>query len=186
MANDDEILRRVREQVGLDMTRSADFDVLSQAIRDKTRESLGVNTLKRFFGFKTEKVVPRLSTLDIIAKYLGSQDYESLVREIGDDADISVFTPIDCLEVQTLEKGSQLRIAYDPNRVFVLTYIGDYKFIVNEVVGSRNIMKGDMLTITQLAVGHRLVVAHVCRNGEDLGSYESAKYKGLKTVEIIY
>ena len=70
MANENEILRRVRETVGLDMTRSADFDVLSQAIKDKTKETLGVNTLKRLFGFKTDKVVPRHSTMDIIAHFL--------------------------------------------------------------------------------------------------------------------
>lgn len=185
MANENEILRRVREKVGLDMTRSADFDVLSQAIKDNTNENLGINTLKRLFGFKTDKVVPRLSTMDIIAQYLGSDNYESLIKELGEDADISIFTPIDCLEVQDLERGTQVRVSYDPNRVFFLTYIGDFTFIVNEVEGSRNIHKGDLLTITQLAVGHRFVVSHVNRDGEDLGAYESAKFKGLKSVEII-
>ncbi len=185
MANENEILKRLREEVGLAMTRSADFDVLSQAIRDRTNENLGVNTLKRLFGFKTDKVVPRLSTMDIIAQYLGNDDYESLIKELGEDADISLFTPIDCLEVQDLERGTQVRVSYDPNRVLFLTYIGDFKFIVNEVEGSRNIQKGDLLTITQLAVGHRFVVAHVIRDSVDLGAYESAKFKGLKSVEIV-
>lgn len=178
-------MKRIREKVGLGMTQSADFDVLSQAIRDLTSENLGVNTLKRLFGFKTDKVVPRLSTMDIIAQYLGCDDYETLIKDLGEDADISVFTPIDCLEVQQLERGTQVRISYEPNRVFFLTYIGDFTFIVNEVEGSHNIHKGDLLTITQLAVGHRFVVAHVMRDGIDLGAYESAKFRGLKSVEII-
>lgn len=185
MANENEILRRLRQKVGLEMSRSADFDILSQAIKDGTNENLGINTLKRLFGFKTEKVVPRLSTMDIIAQYLGCDDYESLVKDLGEEADISMFTPIDCIEVQDLERGTQVRISYSPNRVFFLTYLGDFKFIVNEVEGSRNIHKGDLLSITQLAVGHRFVVAHVVRDGIDLGAYESAKHKGLKSVEII-
>lgn len=185
MANDNEILKRLREKVGLSMTKSADFDVLSQAIRDNTSENLGVNTLKRLFGFKTEKVVPRLSTMDIIAQYLGCSDYESLLKELGEDADISLFTPVDCLEVQELAKGSQIQLSYDPNRIFFLTYIGDFQFIVNEVEGSHNILKGDILTITQLAVGHRFVCSHVMRDGVDLGAYESAKFKGLKSVGVI-
>ncbi len=171
--------------VGLDMSRSADYDVLSQAIRDRTKENLGVNTLKRLFRFKTDKVVPRLSTMDIIAQYLGYEDYETQIKELGEDADISVFTPVNCLDVQRLEKGSQIRLVYDPNRVFFLTYIGEFNFIVNEVSGSRNIHKGDILTITKLSVDHRFVVSHVNRDGVDLGGYESAKYKGLKSVEII-
>lgn len=120
MANENEILGRLREKVGLGMTRSADYEVLSQAIKDTTGENLGVNTLKRLFGFKIDKVLPRLSTMDIIARYLGCEDYESLIKEIGEDADISLFTPIDCIEVHDLEKGTQIRVAYDPNRVFLL------------------------------------------------------------------
>lgn len=184
MANENEILKRIRAKVGLEMTRSADFDVLSQSIKDTTNENLGVNTLKRLFGFKTEKVVPRLSTMDIIAQYLGSSDYETLIKELGEDADISLFTPVDCIEVQELAKGSQIQISYDPNRVFSLTYIGDFQFIVNDVEGSLSIRKGDLLTITQLAVGHGFVVLRVIRDGLDLGSYESAKFKGLKSVEL--
>lgn len=87
MANESEIQRRIRAMVGLDMSRSADYDVLSQAIRDRTKENLLVNTLKRLFGFKTDKVVPRLSTMDIIAQYLGYEDYETLIKELGEDAD---------------------------------------------------------------------------------------------------
>ena len=112
--NENEILKRIRAKVGLEMTRSADFDVLSQSIKDTTNENLGVNTLKRLFGFKTEKVVPRLSTMDIIAQYLGSSDYETLIKELGEDADISLFTPVDCIEVQELAKGSQIQISYVP------------------------------------------------------------------------
>lgn len=186
MASENEILKRLREKSGIDMTKSVDFDVLAQAIKDKTKESLGVNTLKRLFGYKTDKVVPRLSTLDIIAQYLDYSDYESLIKELGEDADISLFTPIDCIEVADLVKGSQVRIAYAPNRIFFLTYLGDLKFIINEVEGSKNLMKGDVLTVSQLAVGHRLVVANVNRDGQDLGSYEAAKYQGIKSVEVLF
>ena len=186
MATENEILKRIREKTGIAMTKSSDFDILSQAIKDKTNESLGVNTLKRLFGYKTDKVVPRLSTMDVIAQYLDCADYESLIKELGEEADISMFTPIDCIEVKELDKGTQVRISYDPNRVFFLTYLGDMKFIVNDVEGSKNILKGDILTITQMAVGHRLVIAHVVRDGEDLGAYESAKYRGLKSVEIVF
>lgn len=184
MANDNEILKRIRAEVGLDMTSSAHFDALAQHIKDKTNESLGVNTLKRLFGFKTEKVSPRLSTMDIIARYLDFTDYQTLVKELGEDADISVFTPIEGIEVQNLEKGAQVRIAYDPNRVFEMTYLGDFKFLVNLAEGSKNILKGDILTITQLALGHRFVASHVVRDNLDLGAYESAKFKGLKSIEI--
>ena len=185
MGNENEILKRIRLKVGLEMTRSSDFEVLSQSIKDITRENLGVNTLKRLFGYKTDNVVPRHSTMDIIAQYLGFNNYESLLKELGEDADISLFTPIDCLELRELQKGTRLRVTYDPNRVFFLTYIGNCNFIVDEIAGSRNILKGDILTIFQMAVGHRFVASGVNRAGVNLGAYESAKFKGVKTVDIL-
>lgn len=185
MANENEILKRLKEKCGIEMNKSADFETLAQAIKDQTNESLGVNTLKRLFGYKTDKVVPRLSTMDVIAQYLEFPDYETLLKALGEDADISMFSPVDLLEVRDLEPGTQVRISYDPNRVLFLTYLGNMEFIVNEIEGSRNLMKGDILTISQLAVGHRLVVAHVKRDGKDLGPYESAKFKGLKSVELV-
>lgn len=185
MVNDNEILNRIRIKAGVDLSHSADFEVLCQSIYDSTGEKLGVNTLKRLFGFKTEKVAPRLSTLNIIARFLGYTDYGALIKDIGEDADISLFTPIDCVEVKNLDAGAKLRLSYEPNREITLTYIGDFQFTVDDIHGSRNICTGDILTITQLAVGHRFVVTHVVRNGEDLGAYESAKFKGLDSVEII-
>lgn len=185
MANENEILQRLKEKVGLDMSRSSDFDTLSQSIYDSICENLSVNTLKRLFGFNIDKVVPRVSTMDIIARYLGYPTYDSMIKDLGEDADISLFTPIECLEVQELEKGAQVRVAYDPNRVFYLTYLGDCQFIANDVEGSKNIQKGDLLTITQFAIGHRFIVSHVVRDGQDLGAYESAKLNGLKSVEIV-
>lgn len=185
MTNENEILQRIREKIGLDMTRSGDFEVLSQAIRDTTNENLGVNTLKRLFGFKMDKTVPRLSTLDIIARFLGCDNYDSLAKELGEDADISVFTPIEAIDVLSLQPGTQVRTVYEPNRVFTMTYISESRFIVNDVKGSKNILKGDILTVSQLAVGHRFIASQVNRDGNDLGPYEAAKFKGLKSVEIL-
>lgn len=123
--------------------------------------------------------------MDIVARYLDFTDYHTLVKELGEDADISVFTPIEGIEVQNLEKGAQVRISYDPNRVFVMTYLGDFKFVINQAEGSKNIHQGDILTITQLALRHRFVASHVVRDNLDLGAYESAKFKGLKSIEIV-
>lgn len=175
----------MREAIGLSMTKSADYEVLAQAIKDKTGEKLGVNTLKRMFGYFRDRVEPRRSTMDVIAAYLGYYNYDALIVVITEDADISSFMPVETLEVQTLEKDTRVKITYFPNREIVLAYEGDFCFRVMALEGSLQLELGDVLTITQLAVGHRLLAAHVMRNGEDLGGYEAAKSHGLKSVEII-
>lgn len=180
-----EIIRMICRRSGMEMNRSADFDTLSLDINRVTGQHLSVNTLKRMFGFNATQVTPRLSTLDIIAAYLGFTSYDALIHMLGPQSDISLFSPVECIDVDGLRKGTQVRLAYDPNRLFLLTYIGGCQFIVNEAIGSHNVRKGDVLTITQLAVGHRLVASHVVRDGADLGAYESAKLQGLHSIEII-
>lgn len=184
MAINDEILKRIKETAGLSMTTSSDFEALSQAVKDKTGESLGVNTLKRIFGYKTQKVEPRQSTKDILARFLGKSSYASFVKELGNEADISMFTPVNGIEVRELTPGAKIKLTYDPDREFMLTYLGDCNFIVNEVRGSHNIKEGDVMTITQIIKGHRFVASHVIRNNEDLGGYESAKDNGVRSVEV--
>ena len=185
MGCESEILKRIKEESGLALNKSVDFEILAQAIYDKTKEHLGVNTLRRIFGYKIEKVNPRKSTLDILARYLGFSDYEALVLELGEDANISAFAPIECLEISQLNLGDRIKIHYEPNRSLILEFLGDSLFKVVEVNGSKNLQSGDELVISQVAVGHRLVVPHVYRLGKDLGVYEAAKSKGILGVELI-
>ena len=179
-----EILKLVRTQIDLPLNKSVDFDILAQSIKDKTGETLGANTLKRLFGYKTRQVEPRHSTMDVLSRYLGFSDYDALRMEIGDEADISMFSPIELVEVADLDKGTQVRVTYEPNREFELDYTGDCKFTVRNAKGSRNIVPGDVMSISQLAIGHRFVAAHVWRDGKDLGVYEGAKERGITSLTV--
>lgn len=179
-----EIIRLLKECVDVPLNKSVDFEILAQAIKDKTGESLGTNTLKRLFGYKTRQVEPRHSTMDVIARYLDFPDYDSLLMEMGHDADISMFRPIELIEPSRLEKGTLIKVSYEPNREFELEYVGDSRFKVIDVRGSRNILTGDVMKISQLAVDHRFVAAQVWRDGEDLGAYEGARERGITGLTV--
>lgn len=185
MANDNEVIKRIKNKIGIGMTYNRDFETLAQAIYDTTGEMLGVSTLKRLFGFKMGRVVPRESTMDILSRYLGYSDYKMMIKDLGPDADISIFTPIDSIESSELKAGVQVQLTYDPNRIFVLSYLGDNQFIANQVEGSKNIRQGDVLTLSQLAVGFPLIVSQVTREGKNLGKYVAAQERGLKSIEIM-
>lgn len=179
-----EILKKIQEKFGSPISYSSQCDALAEAIFEGTGERIGTSTLKRMFGLVGEKVTPRTSTMDIIAQYIGYPNYALLVKDLGKDADISMFTPVDGIDVAQLKKGSQIQLCYDPNRLIIMSYTGDYKFIVNESYGSK-LQKGDELVITQLAVGFDLLISNVVREGKNLGAYHAAKQYGLKSIEII-
>lgn len=177
-----ELIKKVEARLGRPLKYSADCELLAQAIEDMTGERLGVTTIKRLFGFAGEQTEPRGTTMDIIAQYLGYSDMKDMASKLGNQSDISMFTPVDQLDINGLDEGTQ--ISYDPDRVIVLTYIGDFRFIVNESINSK-LRKGDKVHITQLAKGFELMVGEVVRDGKSIGSYHSAKNGGLTSIEII-
>lgn len=179
-----EFIRRVESRLGKPLKYSADCEILAQAIEDATGERLGVTTIKRLFGFAGEKVTPRGSTMDIFARYLGYNDLRDMERQLGDAADISMFTAVDEIRADSLAAGTRIQLTYSPGRRLLLTYAGDGRFIVDEAENSK-LLKGDIIRATHFAKGFELLVSDVVRDGASLGQYHAAKDGGLTSLEII-
>lgn len=159
-------------------------EALAMAIQEATGQTLGTTTLKRMLGFVNGPAKARPSSLDILAQYLGYPDYNLLAKDLGEDADISDFRVVESIDSADLEPGEQIQVTYHPNRLLVLSYLGENKYLVNESRGSK-LMKGDTLMIAGFYVGFELLISDVERDKKHLGSYQAAKQGGLTGVEII-
>lgn len=180
-----ELRKKIEEAYGQQVKYSQDCEALAMAIEERTGQRLGVSTLKRMFGFVGEQVVPRGSTMDIIAQFLGYDDMKDMARQTGEAYDISMFTPVEKeIESAELEAGTQIQFTYEPKRLVVMTYIGKNLYIVNESQNCK-LQKGDQVRITYLATGFELMASEVIRDGENLGTYHAAKEGGLTSLEII-
>lgn len=72
----DELLQIIKAETGLSMRHNNDFLTLSSAIYRKTKERVSPTTLKRMWGYVSDqKSQPRNSTLDILARFLGYDDF---------------------------------------------------------------------------------------------------------------
>lgn len=180
----DKIRQKILEKFNAPIKYPQQCEALAMAIQEATGQTLGTTTLKRMLGFVSGAANPRPSSLDIIAQYLGYPDYNLLTKELGSDYDISDFRAVESIDSADLEIGEQIQITYHPNRVLVLTYIGENKYVVNESRGSK-LLKGDKLIIAGFYVGFELLVSDVERGGQHLGSYQAAKQGGLTSVEIL-
>lgn len=181
---DAKIQQMILEKFNSPLLYPQQCEALSMAIKEATGETLGTTTLKRMFGFVNGPARSRLSSLDIIARYLGYPDYNLLSKDLGEDTDISDFSSVDGIESGDLEIGEQIRISYHPNRMLLLRCIGDNKYEVIESHGSK-LLTGDKLIISGFYVGFELIVSDVEREGKHLGSYQAAKQGGLTDVEIV-
>ena len=84
----EELCREVEQQLQFKPKVRTDFDYLSEKILAKTHETVSANTLMRLWGYR-ESVNARRSTLDILARFVGSEDYAHFLKERG-VADIEV------------------------------------------------------------------------------------------------
>jgi len=70
-------------EVALDrkMQTPKDFTFLADAIFEKLHKSVSPTTLKRLWGYLSEPVIPRVSTLDIISEFLGYDSWEAFCKQ---------------------------------------------------------------------------------------------------------
>ena len=82
----EELCKEVERQSNFKPKVRSDFDYLSEKILAKTHETVSANTLMRLWGYR-ESVNARRSTLDILARFVGSEDYAHFLKERGMEDD---------------------------------------------------------------------------------------------------
>lgn len=177
------IIKKILARYGKDYVYSADCGPLAREI------GVSETTVKRMLGLVGEnsqerKRIPHVSTMDILAKWLGYDNYKALLRDIGEKDYSSEFTSLESIEVAELAEGTQVQIKYEPARLIVMTCLGDGKFVINESKNSK-LMKGDHIKLTHLVLGHEFLIREIIREGRNLGGYRGAKDSGITSLEII-
>ena len=106
---------------------------------------LSQSTLKRLWGYVKDTQAKHLTTLDILARYVGCDDFHSFCKDrYPGDSPESGFASGDTLGVESLVRGETVALSWAPNRDMTLRYLGDMAF---EIVESAN---------TRLAPGTRV------------------------------
>lgn len=173
-----ELKKRIEERFGSEVTYTFQCIPLKRSIQEVTGETLSLSTLKRLMGLVASSHLPRRSTLDIIARYVGYPDFAAFESIAGDGTLTSEFTEVESMEADDMAPGAELILRYNPDRKLNLRYQGDGWFLV---LNSRNskLKDGDLLKIKQVVRGFELYVADVVRDGKSLGAYIGAKQGGL-------
>lgn len=177
------IIQKILAKYGKDQVYSADCASLADKI------GLSETTLKRMLGLVGENSpernrTPHVSTMDILAKWLGYENYRELLKEVGEKNYSSDFSPVPSIDVRDLQTGTQIQLKWEPSRILVITYCGDDNFIVNESKNGK-LQKGDKIRLSHLVLGHEFIVREVWRGDCPLGQYTGAKDGGLTSLEVI-
>ena len=77
-----QLLLDVQKKSNITVNKSRDLRFLKEEIEENSESGIGFNTLRRLFGF-LEKTEPSISTLNILAVYLGFSSYSAYKNNIN-------------------------------------------------------------------------------------------------------
>lgn len=179
------LLTEVEKKYGRPIKTTTDFEALSVVIEHDTGDLLSASTLKRLWGYVSLKPDPRISTLDILSRYLGWKNFEEFRMWLKTTPDFeSAFFTAKIINVSDLAQGTRIIIGWNPNRVVELEYLGEHRFTVISNENSQ-LRKDDEFELTSLMLDYPLFISRIFRNGEYTPSYVAGKIEGLNLLKIV-
>ena len=176
-------LNRLSERVGQDVRTPAGATALSIDIGSRTGHPLSVNTIKRLVGVLPGEVNPTRSTLNILANYLGYPDWDILEEDTAMEGSgfgkSNVF-----IEMSDVEEDAEVEICWRPGRRILLRHDGCGQYTVLESENSK-LRPGDLLSLSQLAIGFPFIADKVFRDEKPLGTYRAADGAGITSLNIL-
>lgn len=162
-----------------------DYKSLSVAIADSGAGYISVSTLKRIFGYVNDHHKPTMTTLDIIARYVGYGCYEEFYKEIlGANTVTSAFLADNQIWSKDLNIDDIVEVGWAPNRYLQLRYIGKDQY---QVVQAKNtkLLVGDTFKVVIFVLGEPLYLDAVYRGDLMLGPYVAGVRGGVITLNKI-
>lgn len=179
------LLHLVEKRFGGSIHTSSDYDALSESIVSQTRKMLSTSTLKRLFGYVSMKPVPRRSTLDILAQYIGEINFEAFCSKMKNDPMCnSLFFSAKAVYSSELAPGERLKIGWRPDRVVVLEHVEDVTFEVVEAHNSQ-LKEGDRFEQDSFMIDYPLYITRILRDGHYTPPYVAGMQGGLNLLELL-
>ena len=133
-----ELRLRIEASIKRKIETPADFDFLRGIIWERTHEQISTSTLKRLWGYVDGIDNARNSTLNVLSKALGYENWDAFILKLkSENMDNSDLVMSESMSSSDLKIGDRLMIAWQPNRVCRLKYLGDNQFEVMESQNSK-------------------------------------------------
>lgn len=181
--NDIELLKRaVEEAVDMVPLHDRHFHALRRIIFQRTGQYISSTTLKRLWGYLNEPFNPRETTLSILAKAVGYDNWNSFQNRNMEDRSESKISSSPKLSeyvnvLEDLNIDDRVLLFWYPGRECVVRYLGDMQFEVEEVKNT-NLQPGDRFTTHLIMSGHPLYLSNLKREGMKPMAYICGKLLG--------
>ena len=169
----------IEEMYGRRFLTPKDFTFLSTEIYKRIHYYISPTTLKRLWGYVGDSHLPRMRTLDILARYIGHVNFKQFCAWLKTSPVYnSSFFSAHQIVVRELTPGSEVEIGWSPNRYLRLYYEGNDLFEVKESRQSK-LLVGDRFEAVSFLMGQPLFLPYVLRDGVKLSPFIAGRNGGL-------
>ncbi len=164
-----------------------DFEFLVGVIWERLHENISPTTLKRLWGYIEGADTTRRTTLCLLSRFLGYEDWEAYLASLATRTDIeSAAFAGEGIHVDNLHPGDSIEVTWLPNRRCVFRYEGEAHFVVTEASNAK-LHVGDTFDAACFLIGKPMYLDNLKQNGEtEKGvSYVAGAKNGLLTVKVI-
>ncbi len=166
--------KEIEAALGREIRTPNDFEYLRERIYSRLQIMISRTTLMRIWGYLDEKVIPRESTLSILAQFLGYRNWEEF-QQNSSPSEAEGSNPVLSRRLNVandLALGDCLRLTWQPERVCDIRYLGELRFIVIDSKKTRLkkgdtfecslIVEGEPLYLDNLRQGNHPPIAYIC------------------------
>lgn len=179
----EQLLRSVERQYGKVLSTTTDFEVFSLHLKRTNGKELSASTLKRLWGYVSDDHQPRTSTLDILSQYAGHDTFRDFIAWLKENTtDNSEYLDMHQIISPRLSPGDRIRIGWSPDRLLLLTYLGNNSFEVLEAENSK-IHVGDQFAVGCFIQGQPLIIPYIIRNGQHTPPFLAGREGGLTVLK---
>lgn len=175
----------VEVRFGRPLSIHNDFLLLVADIEDSLNEHISETTLERVWNYSTRGYnTVSLRTLNVLSRYCTNCEWLEYcdMLKAGESAFFNVETVISA----NLTPGQRLRIGWLPNRLCVIRYLGENRFVAEHCENS-TMKEGASFSCLQFTLGKEAVLADFKQNYSDApgNSYAVGTKNGLTTLVVI-
>lgn len=178
--------QKVEEAIDFPISTHGDFLRLSAGIEFTLREHMSESTLERLWGYSTRRYeTVSIRTLNVLSRFVGYHGWEEFCNKSQNEDQESEMFAGESISSSVLAVGVRLRIGWPPDRICVIRYLGDNRFVAEQTLNS-TMQAGDTFSCLQFQKGRQLQMDNFCKNGSsEMQRYIVGINTGLTTLEII-
>lgn len=181
-----ELRNRIEKSVGRIINSPSEFEFLTGAIWERTKERISATTLKRMWGYIEGADTTRESTLRILSNFLGYETFADFLKSLeNEDAFQSGLLAKEGISVDNLKVGDVVEVQWRPNRKCNFLYKGNNNFVVTVSENSK-LNVGDTFDCAFFLLNTPLYIDNLVQNGHSPVAFVAGKKDGLTSASVIH